>query len=339
MSTEAFSALSGRLCPWLAEPLQSLESAWSLQRLGHAWLITGPTGLGKLNLALVFADRLLRGNVGREPPPELGPQEAVAAMRDRHAATDHHPDLHWLHPEEEKRTISVEQVRDATEVLGLKGFQGSTKIVVIEPAEAMTVAAANALLKSLEEPTSGTYMLLISHQRGRLPSTIRSRCQTLLVPRPDASTLAAWFGTASAEPGSSSDFGPGPIVAAQRLDPNYDKLIKELETSINLVCEARTDPQAVADEWYKHDTGAALDWLIARLQRAIRTRIGGRGSNPVTDPARPLLHNGFHALTLGALFEQLQSAERLREQLGGGINVELALRVLLLGFTRDRGRL
>lgn len=341
MSNEAFDALSRTLCPWLGDPLRSLEEAWAQRRLGHAWLIAGPAGLGKLNLALVVADRLLRGAVGGELPPELAPQRALEAMRERHAPTDHHPDLHWVHPEDDKRSISVEQIREATEAIGLKGFQGATKVVLIEPADAMTVSAANALLKSLEEPTADTYMLLIAHQPGKLPSTIRSRCQTLLVPRPSETTVEAWLGRRVAgTPGARAARRVGaPLVFAQTYGDGKDKLFSKLESDINLVCESRADPQAVADEWLKQDVGANLDWLAGTLQRTIRARVGARGSNPVTDPSDPLLHNGLRALTLNALFDRLQATERLREQLGGGINAELALRVLLLGFAPDRGRL
>jgi len=340
MSTDAFVTLSRQLCPWLTESLESLENAWARQRLGHAWLIAGPAGLGKLNLALVVADRLLQGTAGREVPPTLGPKEAVDAMRERHAPTDHHPDLHWLHPDEDKRTISVEQVREATEALSLKGFQGATKVVLIEPAEAMTVAAANALLKSLEEPTADTYMLLISHQPGRLPSTIRSRCQTLLVPRPTQARVEAWLGSSPRGAAvAAAGRVAGPLGLAQKATSSYDITISKLYESFNLICESRVDPQAVAAEWLKQDVGANLDWLVATLRRTIRARVGAGGSNPVTDPSDPLLHNGLRALTLSALCNQLRAAESLREQLGGGVNVELALRALLLSFTPDRGRL
>jgi DNA polymerase III subunit delta' len=341
VSTGAFMTLSRQLCPWLLEPLQDLEDAWKRQRLGHAWLIAGPAGLGKVNLALVVADRLLRGTTGGAAPSALGPNEAIEAMRERHAPTDHHPDLHWLHPEEDKRTISVEQVREVTETLSLKGFQGNAKVVLIEPAEAMTVAAANALLKSLEEPTADTYMLLISHQPGRLPSTIRSRCQTLLVPRPKEATVDAWLGDPQ-PPGGAGTVGgriAGPLILARGKRDGEDKKNNTLSDSLNLLCESKADPQAVAADWLKQDVDASLDWLVAMLRRTIRARIGTGGSNPVTDPADPLLHNGLRFLTLSALFDQLQATERLREQLGGGVNVELALRALLLGFTPDRGRL
>src|SRR5262245_40849970 len=111
--TPGFATLSSKLCPWLRPALEQLESAHAAQRLGHGWLLAGPPGIGKTNLALVLAGRLLGRGAPRSAPPSLGAAEAVAAMRDRHLPVDHHPDLHWLFPEEDKRSISVEQIRDA----------------------------------------------------------------------------------------------------------------------------------------------------------------------------------------------------------------------------------
>jgi len=333
MAVDALSTLTGSLCAWLREPLAALEAAHRGGRLGHAWLIVGPPGLGKLNLALVFADRLLRGRVGTQTPPELSAALALEAMSDRHKPVDHHPDLHWLFPEEGKRSVSIEQIRDVIESLALKGHQGGAKVLVIEPAEAMTAAAANALLKSLEEPQGQTYMLLVSEQPGRLPSTIRSRCQTLIVHGPKTAAVAAGGPVA----GSRAELAP--LRVAQQDTPDYHLFINELSDSLNAIYEGKRDPQSVADEWLKKgDLAAILDWLIAHVRRGVRARVVLSRSNPITEPRRAVLHNEWQALTLAKLFEQLAAAERLREQQGGGINAELALRVLLLGFVPERGR-
>src|SRR5690606_8266279 len=147
--------LTERLCPWLRDPLARLDAARRSGRLGHAWLIKGPPGVGKRNLAYVFAQRLLEGKTEAGEPPALGPAEAVDAMRAARAAADHHPDLHRVFPEPDKRTIGIEQVRALSEALAMRAYRGASKVAVIEPAEAMTPAAANALLKTLEEPAEG----------------------------------------------------------------------------------------------------------------------------------------------------------------------------------------
>src|SRR5690606_23192993 len=188
-SADAMAVLAERLCPWLREPLARLDAARRGGRLGHAWLIKGPAGVGKLNLAYVFAQRLLDGASDPSEPPPLAPADAVEAMSARRAPADHHPDLHRVFPEADKRTIGIEQIRELSQALAMKAFRGGAKAAVIEPAEAMTPAAANALLKTLEEPAEQTYLFLITHQPERLLPTIRSRCQGLAVAAPGPSEV------------------------------------------------------------------------------------------------------------------------------------------------------
>ena len=152
--------------------------------------------MGKVNLALVLAYRLL----GVEAQPaELDAATALAALAARHGPLDRHPDLHWLYPEEDKETISVDQVRELIDSFTLTAHRGGAKVVIIEPAEALTTAAANALLKTLEEPSGTSYLLLLSHQPGRLPATVRSRCQHLALRPPEADAVARWLHVRVAE--------------------------------------------------------------------------------------------------------------------------------------------
>jgi DNA polymerase-3 subunit delta' len=326
--SDALVALSGRLCGWLQEPLQRLEKAADNGRLGHAWLISGRPGVGKLNLALVFADRLLHGRVGTDLPPDLSAAAALEAMRNLPEAFDHHPDLHCVFPAEDKRSISIDQVRAVTDAIALKSFRGGCKVVVVEPAEAMTVPAQNALLKALEEPSPNTYMLLVSHQPGRLTSTIRSRCQMLVVRAPSAKPVQHGIHATPELP---------PLLAAAAESDSYISTINELENSLNLVYESKRDPVEVADQWASADLDMKLDWLGRRIHAAVRARVLGNPSKPVTDPAKPVLHNAWARLRLDALFKQFAAAEKLRAELDGGVKAELALGVLLMGFVAERG--
>jgi DNA polymerase-3 subunit delta' len=326
--SDALAVLSGRLCSWLRDPLQRLENAAAGGRLGHAWIIAGRPGTGKLNLALVFADRLLHGRVGRDLPPDLPAAAALEAMRNRpEDAFDHHPDLHWVFPEEDKRSISIDQIRAVTSDIALKSFRGGCKVVVVEPAEAMTAAAQNGLLKALEEPSPDTYVLLVSHQPGRLASTIRSRCQMLVV-RPAQSAPA----------GPAAPLELTPLLAAAARTDEYNSNIKELEKSLNLVYESKRDPVEVGAEWAEADLDTTLEWLARRIHAAVRARISGNAWKPVTDPAHPVLHNSWPRLGLDALFKQFAAVVKLRAELERKVNAELALGVLLMGFVAERGQ-
>jgi len=317
------------MVPWLSTPFETLEAAYREGRLGHAWLFAGPRGIGKLNLALVLAERLLTGASAEPLPAVLDAETAGAAMRERRQPSDHHPDLHWLHPEVDKSTIGVEQIRELSESLVLKGFGGACKVVVIEPAEAMTVAAANALLKTLEEPTAETFLFLISHQPGRLMRTIRSRCQVLALAPPGERATRAWLG-----PGDYPGSLRAPLRLAETIDDIIDNKINELQIILDDIYHYRVEPQSIAEAWSKLDLELLLETLVERLQDVLRMRF--LASNSITDPTLRILHNAWPALTLERLFAQLDAAERLREQLGTGINSEMALRVLLLGFQPDR---
>jgi DNA polymerase-3 subunit delta' len=336
----AVDVLSTHLCPWLRPALGSLEDARARERLGHGWLLEGPPGIGKLNLALVAAHRWLHGSAVDATVPVLEPAEAAAAMRERHAPADHHPDLHWIFPEEDKATIAVEQIRDAIDALWMKAYHGETKVLVIEPAEAMTIAAANALLKTLEEPTPGTYLLLVSHQPGGLPATIRSRCQRLAMPRPSAATVREWLGP-SVPPRIFDELwllaGGAPLKMASLADGDVPKLVSGLEGELIAVSEDRQDPHLVAARWIKDDLELLLQWLSRRIQRVIRYRMATGASTAVTDRSSDALHNAWRKLTLNGLFEQHRLAEQLLSELHTGRNVELALCVLLMGFHADRG--
>ena len=340
--SSAVRLLSTKLCPWLQPAWMQLEAAREGGRLGHAWLIAAPEGTGKINLALAFAARLLDGGASGAPA-ELGAAEAVHAMRERHAPADHHPDLHWLFPEEDKRSISVEQVRDVIEELALTAHAGAAKIVVIEPADAMTGAAANALLKTLEEPADNTYLLLLSHQPGRLPATIRSRCQRLAVARPPAAAVAAWLGAPPAAVLARTLLlaGGAPLSAAALLSDGDSINNNILQDSLVAILQDKIAVQSAAEQWGGSDSALALTWLMRRLHGEIRRRFGASpGSTSVTDPEAAALHNAFAESTLRMLFEQYDRAEKLLNQLGSGINAELALQALLVGFQEPgkRGR-
>jgi DNA polymerase-3 subunit delta' len=176
-------------------------------RLPHALLLHGAAGSGKLALAERFAQALLC----EADRSQSAPCGSCAACRWFLAGS--HPDVRYVEPEaiarqaasaeddeapavkpvKPSREIKIDQIRALADFINLGSHRGGARIAILHPAEDMNAAAANALLKSLEEPPPGTVFLLVSHRPWRLPPTVRSRCIAVAVPLPEPEAACAWL--------------------------------------------------------------------------------------------------------------------------------------------------
>jgi len=327
------------LCPWLSEPLETLEKAARATQLGHGWLICGQRDIGKRNLAFVLAERLLNHEIDQAGPEHAMPREIVAAYDKLAEIVDLHPDLFRLQAEPDKQTISVDQVREMTAGLTLKPHIAGLKVLVVESAETMTTSAANALLKTLEEPTPNTYLFLLAERPGRLPATIRSRCQQLALHPPAHKASIAWLES----DGLAVNHAPpallagAPLAAARALlDPDILSIYNKLYAEINALYEGKSDPYLMAENWKKDDPFLALSCLVENLHDRIRRQLVPQRWNPVTDSTAQLADNSGNGISTEKLFKGLKMAENLREQLGRGTNVGLALKALLVGLDQSQ---
>lgn len=159
-------------------------AAWRSGAMHHAWLLTGPRGVGKASFAHAAATRILAEAAG--PPIPGGGLEAPADHPiGRLVTAGSHPDFRMLERIENKsgtalaRNISVDQVRALGDLFAVTPALSPWRTVVIDSADDLERSAANALLKMLEEPPPNCLFLIVSHVPGRLLATIRSRCRKL----------------------------------------------------------------------------------------------------------------------------------------------------------------
>ncbi len=282
------------LLPWQVDAAQTLlagRATWP-----HALLLDGPRGIGKHILALNLARSLLC-----EQPLATG-LACGQCPSCRYVMAGQHPDLRMVEPlaVEDDGTIKVldaipvDAIRALTRWAQITSHRGRAKVALVVPAESMNAAAANALLKTLEEPPPQTFLMLIAHQPGRLPATIRSRCRRVPAPRADAAVAQAWMASLGVAnpPSLLGQAGGAPLVAVALADPALQQerkiwldALSQPRAMSSVALAARIDG-APRDE-RKARLAQAIDWLIAWTADLGRVVGGGR---PLFNPdfAAPL---------------------------------------------------
>lgn len=254
-------------------PAAALASAATRGRLHHAWLLTGPEGVGKAS----FAYRAARWLLGAAGDPAFGPlgtrpDDPVARL----VASQSHPDLMVLEREEGKKSIPVDEARRLPEFFANTPALAPYRVAIVDSADDLNVNAANAVLKTLEEPPPRGVLFLVSHAPGRLLPTIRSRCRRLAfrgwagerltafveartaVTGPDAARLAHM---AKGAPGRALALAAGDALAV-------DAAAERLLHSLPLADEGQL--MALADGFRGGEGGARFAFLLERLGDRIR---------------------------------------------------------------------
>lgn len=300
--------------------LESIAAGWltglEQGRRPHAVLLFGPPGTGKRATALWMARQCLG-------MPDAGPLPEYPVEVPEHA------DLRWVACPQDKHTIGIDQIRSLVNALNLTSYEGGGKVAVIEAAHLMTSNAANSLLKTLEEPSGDTLMVLVADRIGRLPATIFSRCQRINFNRPGDAESLAWLDRW--QPGTDwskalQAAGGGPLRAIAALDrlSDTDAMAQEFVD----MAEGRTSPLKVAARWSRYEPGFVLDWLGTQIQQCIYRLSGGAISRHYTGLPESVLYR----IDRRNLFCYLDTINRLRGQAVGSFNVQLTLDSLLIDW-------
>lgn len=317
--------------PWQQSIWGNLMDQYRQQRLPHAILLTGIPGIGKSAFAVALADALLCSS-----PDENGQACGTCRSCQLNAAGSH-PDKVLISPEEGKKSISINQIRELLNFQSLKSQYSGHKVIVIQPADAMNANAANALLKTLEEPTAETILILTTSRVSALLPTIRSRCQLWTLPTAKPEQARDWLQAQGVEnaPALLGMSGGAPLLAQQMAQS--DALTQRQQIFDVLVQVARGEVGAArsAAQWEKLEPGQLFGWLygwVADLVRLKTVRTPPHFTHPdhVND-----LQQLAQAVDLGSLYrlqDRLTDALRL---LHGQVNKPLQLEEFVIDWGRS----
>lgn len=331
MSAEAVDTLPQPLClPWHRGLAERLAAARNADRLPHGLLLHGAEGLGKRAFAMWLGHALLCERA-RTSFAACGECAACALMR---AGT--HPDFHWIRPEEDKQLISIDQIRLVSQKLAQTSARHGWKVAVIEPAHQMTPGAANSLLKTLEEPTPNSVLMLLTTQPGALPATIRSRCQQLEVPKPAPNVVQRWSEDhgVNLDPALLEFCSGAPLSAlAYAQSGRFQDLNDRMTRAVSDLLTGEADVTQVAPAWADDTLVERLQWLDLWLSQRLRAWIAGT-DELITFPRRAVpLPSAAPPLNITAVYEVLDRIRQLRAQLSKtALQRELAVESLLLSL-------
>lgn len=253
--------------PWQAELWQGFCDNVQRARVPHAILLHGVEGVGVESLALSMARYLLCQST----------LEDVACGRCRSCQLLHvgtHPDLFFLKREEDAAQIKVDQVRECVGFVSKTPYANGPKVVLVEHADAMNVNAANALLKSLEEPQGQTVFILTTNRTSAILPTIRSRCRALTVNIPSTEAAQAWL----SEQGLGEQYhllvqsGGAPVLVKQWLESDFLDIQKQVHESLLALLSHQSGAVQIGVKWQKLALDTVVELQLQVLEASIKSK-------------------------------------------------------------------
>ena len=329
--TETTERTLPQLLPWHEEAAAQLRKAWAANRLSHALLVQGAEGLGQQVFAAWLACAVLCDKSTGSTLRCCGECASCALF-----AAGSHPDLLWVAPEEDKQQISIDQVRAASERLTKTSYRQGYKVAIVDPAHLMTPSAANSVLKTLEEPSPRTLLVLITSQPSMLLPTVRSRCQKVTISRPSREQAIAWLREKSGRAVDAAllEFAGGaPLLALAYADGRFDALNEHMQKSLGALLAGQADVTQVAAEWEKDGLIERLTWLDLWLTSLARAALAGN-ADLITFPGRSAhLPSPSRPLNISGVYSMVDRARALKSQLARtALQRELAVESWLIAL-------
>ena len=317
--------------PWQIPTWQKLHARLENGTLPHALLISGVAGTGKQHIARAFAALALCWH-----PKNARACGQCGACRQFAAAA--HPDYHRVTIPEDKSGILVDQIRELSQTLALTSQHRGWKIALLTPADAMNTNAANSLLKTLEEPSASTLLLLITARPARLPATIRSRCQAVRIATPATHMAIEWLDARQSRPDWPALLriaGGGPLLA---LELASSELMQERLHFYQMLMELRAgrrNPLSCAVEANRENLPLVLRLLQAWVADLITLATTGNTSEPgiINVDALVLLQNTLMGINLRGLHAFLSRVNEAMALAGTSVNGQLLLEGLFMDWS------
>lgn len=334
MSEGSETATTLELLPWQEEAWQHVARMREQGRYPHALLLTGPLGIGKVQ----FAQRLAAALVCEDPDTGNQPCGECHSCRLVRAGT--HPDLAWIVPEEEGKAIKVDAVRELIRRSALTTQAKGLRVFLISPAESMNKAAANALLKTLEEPVPSTALILVSSLPHHLPATILSRCQKINFRPVSVSQGADWLkkeGLGDDVEAGLSLAGGAPLLARQFSREGKVQEIGALLSGLIDLKLRKTNPVTVAAEWNGLGTVKVLDGLKRILSESVRFTTT-RNTHMLPAGTHGNLQVLMENINLQRIFEFMDELYHLERKLKNNLNSQMVTQKLVNSWLQTTRR-
>ncbi len=311
-------------------------------RIAHAYLFHGDDGIGKRLMALRFAQAL---NCETASGPE-GPEACGSCRSCRQIDSRSFPDLLTIDPDRERAVpqIKIEQIRELEHHIVYRPLIGTRKICLIDDADRMTLAAANALLKTLEEPPAHSLFVLISSRPSALPQTVRSRCHALRFAPPARTQVEAALILKRELPPEDARFLA--MSTGSRIGDALLADLKEIrarEQELGQLASPKTLASvpalfAAAEALSKSDRAAdALDWLAGVVRELVLLRIGADSDCLMHGGLPESLLAAAETAALDELLGVLETIDTHQRSATRHLNSQLALESVLLRLRSAMG--
>ncbi|KLV08973.1 DNA polymerase III subunit delta' [Photobacterium aquae] len=316
------------LYPWQESLWQQWQQLLDQERLHHAILLLAPAGSGREALARQLSKTLLCSNGVTEP--------CGVCHSCRLFEAGNHPDYHQVAPEQAGKQIGVDTIRKCTRLAVETSQLGGQRIMQIDFADAMGEAAANALLKTLEEPPAGCQFILMAEALDKLLPTINSRCNKWRLAMPDEQDTRRWVGRQLMQDVKLEIVrinGCAPLATQAFIEQGQDIRYGNLLSAFAAFLQP---PHLGLQElvgMFAKEGHHSLSWVSYFLVDCLKLQQGA-GSFLVHSESLPLVQQAAAAVTSPLLMNQIRKANALHRQLDThtGLNTELLIMDWLMGF-------